>query len=99
MTGDTNGLSEQLEYRIKQMEKQLGRELHINSGRRAAANESSSHRYGLAADIRVRGGYERREVVKAALTWFARVGVYDQHVHVDIDSSKVFPVLWAGRSR
>ena len=98
VTGDYHGLRHELRTELEKLEGNLSFRLHINSGLRS--DKHSSHQRGLAADIRVTGGWERREVVKAALEQgFERIGVYDHHVHLDIDPDRPRPVLWSGISR
>ena len=98
MTGDTAELDSSLVYLLDTLEERLTRyqiELHVNSGRRAV-DANSSHYYGLAADIRCEGGWERMKIVESCLGLFERIGVYPNHIHVDVDSSRPRPVLWSG---
>lgn len=55
--------------------------------------EGGEHTRGIAADIRVRGGAQRRKLVEAALSMgFTGVGVAKGFVHVDVRTTT--PVLW-----
>lgn len=94
MKGDIEGLSSFLKWKLEELEKVVGFELEITSGKRSDAN--SSHYTGLAADIAVSGGWQRLQVVRWAVDVFPRVGVYPRHVHVDLDKSRPYPVLWSG---
>lgn len=61
--------------------------------------DSGAHGYGIAVDIRARGSAERMTIVRALLDQgFPRVGVYDAHIHADIDVT-LPPGMWAGKSR
>jgi zinc D-Ala-D-Ala carboxypeptidase len=60
---------------------------------------NSAHGRGLAVDLRAHDSVTRFKMVKALLdAGFARVGVYDKHVHADVDDSLPQGVLWVGRS-
>jgi len=60
---------------------------------------NSAHQRGLAVDIRCSGSHDRMKVVSAALiTGFKRIGVYDKHVHLDVDPSLPQDVMWTGVS-
>ena len=100
MTGDYHALRHEMTTALRVLESNLpaGMDLHINSGYRA--DKDSSHETGLAADIKIRGGWERRVLVKTALDLgWERIGVYDHHVHLDLDPNRPRPVLWTGISK
>lgn len=79
----------------------------ITSGKRtsdsnsaAGGVESSAHLEGLAVDLSVDNSYHRFEMINGLLkAGFKRIGVYDRHIHVDIDMSKPKPVIWTGVSK
>ena len=60
----------------------------------------SSHGKGLAVDIRCRDSKMRFKMVRG-LIWagFRRIGVYDLHIHADVDDSRPDGVMWMGKSR
>lgn len=59
----------------------------------AKKEKPGTHTKGIAADIRVTGGAQRRLLVQKALEMgFTGVGVAKSFVHVDI--RKTTPVLW-----
>lgn len=61
--------------------------------------ENSAHEGGFAVDIRVRCSNERFKVLNGLiLAGFKRIGIYDLHIHVDIDPSKPQNVIWTGKS-
>ena len=73
---------------------------HITSGYRSpehtfekAKIKPGTHAQGIAADIHVENGIERRKVVEEALKLgFGGVGVAKTFVHVDIRTTG--PVMW-----
>jgi zinc D-Ala-D-Ala carboxypeptidase len=78
----------------------------ITSGKRSEDdNEScqgagdSSHLRGLAVDLACRGSRTRFYMLPALLlAGFNRIGIYDGHIHVDIDDTKDDDVMWIGLS-
>lgn len=79
----------------------------ITSGKRSPEhNESvggvqdSAHTKGLGVDIRCADGNARFRMITALLlAGFKRIGVYDKHLHVDIDGSLAPEVVWVGVSK
>lgn len=62
--------------------------------------KNSAHLRGRAADISVKGSSDRFQIVRALLlVGFRRVGVYNKHIHADLDSTLDQQVLWTGRSK
>lgn len=60
---------------------------------------NSAHARGLAVDIRCGGSVDRMKIVSALLlAGFTRIGVYDKHVHADVDPDLPQGVMWWGRS-
>lgn len=56
--------------------------------------EDSSHLSGLAVDIRVHNDFVRYRIINSLLkVGFERVLIYDSFVHVDLDNSKVHPII------
>lgn len=84
-------LLDQLFYR-------LGRPLEVTSDWRS--EPTSAHYLGKAVDIRAHSGYQRYRIVEMALrVGFTRIGVYDRHIHLDVDTERPSPVIWQGVSR
>jgi len=54
----------------------------------------------LAVDLRAPTGKNEREKMIWALgrAGFQRIGIYDRHIHVDVDSDKVLDIVWFGVS-
>lgn len=97
MSGDIEGLDPSFLSALYTLEGLVGFSFHVTSGKRD--DLTSSHRDGLAADIAVAGGWERYRLVKCALDdGWERIGVYDRHIHLCIDTRRPRPVIWAGKS-
>ena len=57
--------------------------------------ENSAHLSGLAVDIQCLDSADRFDILRGLLgAKFQRIGVYNNHIHADIDYSKPFPVLF-----
>jgi hypothetical protein len=64
------------------------------------AGDPRSHGRGLAVDIRCSDSETRWRILKGViLAGFLRIGIYDRHIHVDIDESLPQRVAWWGRSQ
>ena len=77
-----------------------------SSYRKASDTRTSAHQIGpngfwQAVDIRCDASGPRFGMVSAAmLAGFRRIGVYDQHIHVDVADEGFDPdVLWIGKSK
>jgi len=74
----------------------------INSGYRSSEHnylvggvDNSAHTKGLAADIKVRNGRERKKILEALqYVGFNRFGIGKTFIHVDTDSTKPANVVW-----
>ena len=70
----------------------------INSSHRPG--DLLSHGKGMAVDIECLTSRNRFHIVQALLmVGFTRIGVYDRHIHADIDPSLPQDVMWWGRSK
>lgn len=95
-----NEISDDLIHKLDQLREACGFPFKINSGYRdkthpieAKKKEPGTHARGIAADIAVRDGVQRRKLVEEALKLgFNGVGVANSFIHVDI--RKDTPVLW-----
>ena len=100
------GLDKELVSKLDSARHVSGVPFTITSGKRspdenqqAGGVQDSAHETGLAVDLRVPDGTSRFLMVSALLqAGFKRMGVYDKHIHVDIDASKPQNVLWVGQS-
>jgi zinc D-Ala-D-Ala carboxypeptidase len=78
----------------------------ITSGKRSTAENAlaggvsdSSHIRGLAVDLACVDSIERFHMLNAIfLVGFTRVGVYNFHIHVDVDPTLPQNVAWVGVS-
>lgn len=98
------GLVEKLVDRLDRMRDVAGFPFKLTCTLRASNDnvgvEDSAHKTGQAVDIAIEGGHQRYQAVMAALAvGFRRIGVYDHHVHVDIDETKPQQVIWVGVSK
>lgn len=74
----------------------------INSGYRTnhrnrivGGVSGSAHTKGLAADIEVRSGRDRKIILEALQqVGFSRFGIASNFIHVDMDSTKPADVIW-----
>lgn len=61
--------------------------------------EDSSHLRGLAVDLKCSDSVARFKMVNALfLSGFKRIGIYDAHIHVDMDPTLPQEVAWVGKS-
>jgi len=98
-TGE-NQMSEAFIHRLDELREACGFPFYITSGYRSkdhsiekAKSKPGMHATGLAADIAVQGGVQRRLLAEKALELgFGGVGVAKGFVHVDIRDTT--PVLW-----
>ena len=91
--------SEGLDPELLEMLEELNLPILITSARRNGTG-TSSHNIGLAVDIRVDSGRQRFNLIQAAvIAGFTRIGIYDKHIHLDIDENKDQDVSWLGKSR
>ena len=62
--------------------------------------EHSAHFKGAAVDIRCWDSWSRFKIVNALLeAGFERIGIYDRHIHADIDEYLPQMVIWVGTSK
>ncbi len=98
-TGE-NEISHEFIHRLDELREACGFPFIVVSGYRskdhsveARKNKPGTHTQGIAADIAVRGGSQRRLVVDKALELgFSGIGVAKTFVHVDIRETT--PVMW-----
>lgn len=93
------GLRPELVTKILKLERELySMPLVITSGYRAG--DAGEHGKGLAVDVRVTGGFQRRTLTHVALdVGIRRIGVYDKHIHLGMSVDLPGPVLWTGVSQ
>lgn len=99
-TGE-NEVSHEFIHRLDELREACGFPFIVVSGYRskdhsieARKQKPGTHTQGIASDIAVRGGIQRRLVVKKALELgFNGIGVAKTFVHVDIREGD--PVMWS----
>jgi uncharacterized protein YcbK (DUF882 family) len=98
-TGE-NEMDPEFIRKVDELRSAVGRPLYVTSGYRspnhsieAKKAQPGTHAQGIACDIKVSGGAERRELVKQAFyLGFTGIGVAKAFVHVDTRTTT--PVLW-----
>jgi zinc D-Ala-D-Ala carboxypeptidase len=98
-TGENN-VSGDLIRKVDELRSAVGRPLYITSGYRspqhsleAKKSKPGTHAQGIACDIAVANGVERRQLVKQAFyLGFRGIGVHKAFLHVDMRETE--PVLW-----
>lgn len=95
------GLEPALVLRLMEARKLAMVPFVITEGRATGGSHvaNTAHARGLAVDIRAHDSVTRFKMVRALLdAGFTRIGVYDKHVHADVDDSLPQGVIWVGRS-
>ena len=103
---EVKGLDSELVSKLDTARGVAGVPFVITSGLRScAANtaamgvEASAHLSGKAVDLACSESEPRFKMVQALLaSGFLRIGVYDLHIHVDVDMTKPQSVMWIGVS-
>jgi uncharacterized protein YcbK (DUF882 family) len=103
---EVEGLNHEFVQRLEDARELAGVPFVITSGLRLLeANESASgvqdsaHLSGMAVDLKCSTSSERFKMLKALLmVGINRLGVYDRHIHADVDSTKDQSVIWVGLS-
>lgn len=103
---EVEGLDKELVAKLDWARSRAGVPFLITSGKRLPdQNDSvggvkdSAHLRGLAVDLRCSEAGPRFRMVQALLlAGFKRIGVYDRHVHVDLDDTLPQEVMWIGES-
>ena len=64
---------------------------------RVGGSSNSAHLRGRAVDIAAESSTVKYQILKASLLFFIpRLGIYEKHIHIDIDLSLPQPVVWWG---
>lgn len=103
---ETEGLDGELIAKLDWARGRAGVPFVITSGKRSPEEnervmgvDASAHIKGLAVDLRCSDSESRYKMVNALLlAGFKRLGIYDKHVHADIDASLPQEVIWVGLS-
>jgi len=104
---EVEGLDHELVAMLDRARHKAGIPFLITSGKRTAernrivgGEEDSSHMLGLAVDLKCSYSGDRYRMLKVLLeVGFNRIGIYNQHLHCDLDRGKIPNVIWAGTSK
>lgn len=90
-------MDEDLLRRLDRMRALAGIPVSVGSNYRNG--DSKAHGRGYALDIPCRTSRARMRLVAAAIdAGFRRIGVYNHHIHVDVDPELPQDVMWWGTS-
>lgn len=103
---EVEGLEPEFVSLLDMARHQAGIPFLITSGKRstdqnerAMGVDGSAHIKGLAVDIRCNNSGDRYKMLKALLgVGIKRIGVYNAHLHCDMDPEKPQEVIWTGNS-
>lgn len=101
---EVKGLNKSLVTRLNIARHEAGIPFIITSGLRSeeknkqvAGVGDSAHLKGLAVDILCKTSNQRFLIIKGAIeAGFQRIGIYKNHVHLDIDMSKPYKIIFMG---
>ena len=102
MTGKIEKLDKNLLKMLEEVETRSGVAIHVTSCFRTPeenaavkGSPNSAHLRGRAADLRAPDIVTASKIVCAAIiVGFRRIGIYSNHIHLDIDRSLPFPAVW-----
>lgn len=97
--GAIAGLDPDFYKALQRLAREVEFPLHVSSGHRPD-DLASAHSTGKAVDIAVSNASDRFDLLEAAFRLgFTRIGVYDKHIHLDLDLTRPRAVCWTGTSR
>jgi len=65
--------------------------------KRRGGDDNSAHLRGMAADIAAHTGQQRYKIIEALLgVGLNRLGIYERHIHVDVDQTMHPCYIWYG---
>lgn len=69
--------------------------------KKAGGVSDSAHIKGLAADIKTPNSKSKLDklIWAIGMAGISRIGIYDKHLHIDIDLHKPQNVIWYGKSK
>ena len=103
---EVEGLEPEFVAKLDMARHEAGLPFKITSGKRTSADneramgvEGSAHIKGLAVDLACDDSLTRFRMVRSLFNaGIERIGVYDRHIHVDVDTEKPQYVMWVGIS-
>lgn len=103
---EATGLIPDLMYKLDRARDLFGEPIVITSGLRTVEQndcadgvKDSAHVTGMAADLRCSDPEAQKRLAWAlGASGLFRIGVYDKHIHCDVDRSKPLPAYWTGIS-
>lgn len=103
---ESHGLTDDLMHKLDRARELFNAPIIITSGYRdseknegAGGVKDSSHTKGMAVDIRCADSELQKKLIWAlCVAGFHRVGVYNRHLHCDVDGEKHSPAYWIGES-
>lgn len=103
---EIQGLDPELVAKLDWARARSGVPFIITSGKRSPEDnkrvsgvDDSAHMRGLAVDLRCASSEDRYRMLQALfLVGFRRIGLYDKHLHVDLDPNLPQDVTWVGLS-
>lgn len=97
-------LSHRLLYLLDEIRHEIGQPIYITSDHRP--DSDTAHGTGLAIDISdnahgnpVHSHWRHLVLEQARRLHIPRIGVYDRHIHLDIDYTRPWPRTWWGVSQ
>lgn len=80
-------------------------EFHVQSGFRTSERNleikgslNSAHLRGLAADIFAQNNKIKHIILKSCFLFcIPRIGIYEKHIHIDVDLNLPHPIVWYGK--
>lgn len=87
---------------LQKMRDTYGKPMHVNSAYRCKKHNkevdgkpTSAHLRGMAVDIMVPSSEDRYKLIYSAfVAGFARIGIANTFIHLDVDGKKPSPVMW-----
>jgi hypothetical protein len=96
-------MEEKLVWSLEMLRRAIGLPIYISSDYRPSS--TTSHGRGRAVDITddkdsdgISGRWTYKVVTAALALGFTRIGIYNKHVHLDMDPASPQEVIWGGAS-
>jgi hypothetical protein len=87
-------------YRLDRARRISGVPFVITDSFREGPGDESAHNKGKAVDIRCHFSGPRFKILEGLIkAGFNRIGIYDRHIHADVDETRPPEVAWLGKSQ